>query len=263
MVIDRNCDDPRAGELQRVARTAIARLFEPHRVAGREQRLRGERQRLLGPVDDHDLFGRAHDRAHGPEVRCQDLAQRRQAHGIAVRHLPRRQPPRVSRDESRPKFRGKLVKCGVARAKGAAQPEPRFVGRGESKGRCAPRPRAVRRRGDVAARVRRDLIGQRSRHEAPRTDAALEVPLGQELLEGHDGRNPRDVQVLGQRSRRGQALAGPQATIENGLPIAVVELAMQRPPETAIERDDRTETLRRTFHALHNGPIDMPMFGYF
>jgi hypothetical protein len=93
------------------------------------------------------------------------------------------------------------------------------------------------------------LLGQRRGNEAARSDPAIDVALRHQLFESSDHGDPRDLEVMGQRAGRRQALARTQAAIENRIPVAVIELPMQRFGEAAIERDDRTESVGRAFHA--------------
>jgi hypothetical protein len=144
-VVDRHIDQASAGQGQRVTRAGKARVFDPDRVAGLEQRASGDGERLLRAAHDHDLVRGAPHRAHRPQVIGERLAQGRKAHHVAVHHLAAGQQARPPCDQARPHVGRKLVEGRLGGAKRAPEVEPGFRGDRQQFARQVPRTGSQRR----------------------------------------------------------------------------------------------------------------------
>ena len=86
------------------------------------------------------------------------------------------------------------------------------------------------------ARVEK-ICGQRARDEGARPDPALEIALGQKLLERAQDGDAGDPQLGGQGAGRGEPLTGAQAAAHDRFAVAVVDLPVEgRPGPPVVSR---------------------------
>src|SRR5690349_14957678 len=93
---------------------------------------------------------------------------------------------------------------------------------------------------------RQQAIGKRVRHEGSAALASCEVAFGVQLIVGEAHRVARDVEIIGERARGGQARSSSEAAVDNRAAKTVVELSMQRRRVSGIERDEGVRWVRRT-----------------
>ena len=215
------------GGAQGVARPGIAGLLDAHRVAGREQRHRAELKRHLRARHDEHMRGVAAHPARDAEVLGDGFPKRDIAGGIAVGHERAGLALAVSPEEAPPDAMREVIQGGHAHAERA---QPALVA-GCRRGR---RRRGRPRRGPRA----REVVGNVAGHVAAGAHPALDVPLVEQLLEGVHRGQPRDLELVGERPRRGQPLPGPEPAREDGGAVGVVDLPIERHRRGADERHE-------------------------
>src|SRR5262249_11920795 len=96
-------------------------------------------------------------------------------------------------------------------------------------------------------------LGERRGDARSRADPALQVALGDELLESGDDRVARAPRLLRQCPRRGKPGAGPEPPAQDGLADALVDLAVARDRRCGV---DPQRQQRHRHRALHGGARD-------
>ncbi|MCY1519415.1 hypothetical protein D9M68_541650 [compost metagenome] len=250
-VVGRHRDHLRAGGQHRLAQRGIEQLLDRHHRAPRHhQDARQQPEGLLRAGRDHDVVGRAADRARERHMRRDRLAQGALALGVGVvgglaRHAAQRAVGQAAPDVER-----KGADIGQADAEVVAR-GPRLQRGGEvgaghvqrHQPRIAP-GRGARLLGRGPAAPQR---GQRVGHVGAGARARQQVALAQQQVVGRQHGVARHAQPLRQRARGGQAGAGLQPAVEDG----VAQLAVQRAQQVARTGDRQAQgKLEKWLHDL-------------
>ena len=87
---------------ERGPRTEVARILDPHSVAGVEQQPCGQIQCLLGARDDDDLLSGTTDPTRGREVRGDRVPQGRETGRVVIGHVVQQGVPRSAAPQACP-----------------------------------------------------------------------------------------------------------------------------------------------------------------
>src|SRR5262249_28106897 len=144
------------------------------------------------------------------------------------------------------------VERGLADAESAAFAEPE-AGLAVHEVRGALRDGARRRlRGSRAgsrpARGLDELSRKRARDEGARAGAALEVALGEQLLESVQHGDARDLELRGEAPGGGKTLPRAQAPLDDRIAVSLVDLAVERFRRGAVDRNDGEDSRRSGSH---------------
>ncbi len=246
--VGRHGNEARARPEQRAAGAEVAGVLDPDRVAGVEEHPRRQVERPLRSGDDNHLLRRAAHAARRAEVGGERLAQRAVARGILVGEQPGQGAARAACQDPGPH----VVRKGVERR--GADPERallhpvrpidrRWDRRRGGQGGAATRdgtPRRGRPQCDGRGRVRAEqVVGQRAGDEGAVPDPALEIALGEELVEGGQHAVAGHPQLGRQRARGGQPRPGHEPASQNRPAQPIVDLAVERDTSRPVEDETR------------------------
>ena len=250
--IDIRTVQARAVDLQHLAQREVLRFFDDRHVARVEQDARGERHRLLRAADDEHVFRHRLHAAAAREVIADRFAQR--GHALRIGIVGRGVGGGV-REFARPRGRQRGIHQRQAvlervthRCARLVAQQPGNVGVARAAGvgglrRCDRRGRVVRR------------FGHQGRgDETPRSDARGHEAFRAQLFVGGQHRVARQAEIAGERARRRQAAALPQAAAGQRRFSARVSCACRGPRPSSCRC---MADLRREWP--HSGPVDWPL----
>lgn len=120
--VKRSRDGLCAGPPKRPRGPWVARVLDPHTVAGVEQNVRGEGDGLLGAGDDDDLLRRAVDAPRVLKVFGESLAQGGIPSGLPVAERGPRHAAPAPGSEATPRIQRERIEGGKAGLKGPRLP---------------------------------------------------------------------------------------------------------------------------------------------
>ncbi len=213
------------GEQQLPMGHEIARVLDPHLVAGRKQHADGDVDRVLGPGRHHDLLGLATHGARGPQIITDAAAQVDRAARIRVAEVLGPKRAHGAMGQLAPDVDRARVD---QRAAGVERPRVGLRGRLRELGERLRRVRNLSRlpHGRAPRRTRNEP-GEIRRYVSARSRTALDVAFGQQLLVRSDDRCARELQAGRHGAARRQLRARRQHAREHAGAHLHVELARQ------------------------------------
>src|SRR5580698_4907090 len=117
--VDWNRNEAAACGHEDAALQAIARLFDPDRIAGIEKHAGGNIERLLRTGDDHDLADVALHATSGAEIVGDSFAKAICAERVDVMNGAGARIAAMTSDQARPCLKGELIEGRLVDAKGS------------------------------------------------------------------------------------------------------------------------------------------------
>ena len=205
--------------LQDVLREAIAGVLNPDTISRVEQDSSGNLERLLGTVDDQNLFWFAADGSGDFQIvgnRSAETLIARQStivSGVGIHGTA------STRDQAGPDLMRELIERDLPDAECSPVNDPREGSPSEEELKSASLPvwaRAWWEWSCAGGTARCELLRKRRRDNSACADAAFQIALGEELRVRVQNREARNTNLGSQHPGGGDPLSRPETAFENG-----------------------------------------------